>query len=223
MKLSRQQFSKLLQENKLVLSLIGMSNIGKTYWSKELQSMGFRHFNCDDLIETNLAPVLKEFGFLGLEGVSRWMGQPYEEKFAINQQKYLSLEKKAMESIFNQIGNDMVQNTVIDTTGSVIHADKSICAKLRQCSLVIYIEASEDIKEAMFDHYISEPKPVIFEDIFEQKEDETASQSLERCYWKLLNSRSNLYTEYADVVIPRQAIKENARVDHFISLIKQSL
>ncbi len=36
MKLSKRQFDQLLLENQLVISFVGMSNIGKTYWSKKL-------------------------------------------------------------------------------------------------------------------------------------------------------------------------------------------
>ena len=54
MKLSKSQFETLLEENRLVLSFIGMSNIGKTYWSKKLQGVGFKHIDCDDLIEKNV-------------------------------------------------------------------------------------------------------------------------------------------------------------------------
>lgn len=223
MELSKQQLEQLLQENRLILSLIGISNIGKTYWSKKLQDVGFRHINCDDLIKAKLAPVLKELEYSGIEDVSRWMGQPYDDRFSANQQKYLSLEKETMENIFAQIKNGKNQNTVIDTTGSVVHTSRNICAKLKQCSLVIYIEVTENMKEKMFNQYIKEPKPVVFGDVFDPKENETAMQTLKRCYRELLNLRSALYSEYADVIIPRGAIEENMDVNQFISLIKQSL
>jgi len=223
MKLPKLQFEQLFQENQLILSLIGMSNIGKTYWSKKLHDVGFRHINCDDLIEAKLAPVLKKLGYLGIADVSRWMGQLYNERFSANQQKYLSLEKEILEDIFAEIKYGKIQNTVIDTTGSVVHASGNICARLKQCSLVIYIEASEKMKEKMFKQYLKEPKPVVFGNAYDPKDDETTAQTLKRCYRKLLNLRSALYAEFADVIIPRGAIEENMDVHQFISLIKQSL
>jgi len=224
MKLSKRQFDQLLLENQLVLSFVGMSNIGKTYWSKKLHNKGFRHFSCDDLIEAKLEPILNELGYAGIiEDVSRWMGQPYDQKFATNQQKYLSLEREVMEDIFAQVNNGKKQNTVIDTTGSVIHTSRNLCARLKQCSMVIYIEAPESMKEEMFKRYLKEPKPVVFGDIYNPKDNETEMQTLSRCYRKLFNFRSTLYAECADMVIPRGAIKENMHVQQFISLIKQSL
>lgn len=223
MELLKQRLEQLLQENRLILSLIGMSNIGKTYWSKKLHDIGFKHINCDDLIEAKLAPILKEHGYSGIEDVSRWMGRPYDDRFSANQQKYLSLEKETMENIFAQIKNRKMQNTVINTTGSVVHTSRNICVRLKQCSLVVYIEATENMKEKMFNQYIKEPKPVVFGDVFDPKENETVMQTLKRCYRRLLNLRSALYAEYADVIIPRGAIEESMDVNQFISLIKQSL
>jgi len=223
MKLSKQQFEELLKKNRLILSLIGMSNIGKTYWSKKLQDIGFRPINCDDLIETKLVPILKEFGYSGINDVSRWMGQPYDDRFIANQQKYLSLEKEAMKNIFIQIENEKKENIVVDTTGSVIHTGKDICANLTRCSLVVYIKATKNIKEEMFQQYIKEPKPVVFGDVFNLKKNEKASDALERSYRKLLDIRSALYTEYADVIILREIIKKNMNINQFISLIKQLL
>jgi len=223
MKLSRRQFERLFQDNQLVLSFVGMSNIGKTYWSKKLHNIGFGHFSCDDLIEAKLGPSLNELGYAGIEDVSRWLGQPHDEKFATNQQKYLSFEREVMEDIFAQIKNGKKQNTIIDTTGSVIHTGRNLCDRLKQYSMVIYIEASENMKEKMFKQYLEEPKPVVFGDVYNQKEGETSIQALSRCYRKLLDLRSVLYAECADVVIPRGAIGENMLINEFISLLKHAI
>jgi len=223
MKLSKLQFEQLLKNNELMLSFVGMSNIGKTYWSKKLHTIGFRHFSCDDLIEAKLEPILNKLGYAGIEDVSRWMGQPYDKKFAANQEKYLSLEREIMEDIFAQVKNGKNQNTVIDTTGSVIHTNRNICDRLKQYSMVVYIEAPESMREKMFKQYIKEPKPVVFGDIYNPQDNETKMQTLSRCYRKLLDFRSALYTEYADVIIPREVIGENMNVHQFIALIRHSL
>lgn len=223
MNLSRRQFEHHLGENKLVLSLIGMSNIGKSYWSRKLGDVGFVHLDCDGLIEERLAPALKKLGYSGIEDVARWMGRPYDERFVTNQQKYLSFEKETLETIFDRIQNSGNQNTVIDTTGSVVHTGKDTCARLRERSLVVYIEATDDMKEEMFAQYIKRPKPVVFGDVFVKQKNETAIEALERCYRKLLDARSALYTEYADVVIPYGAADHSMTADQFISLIAQSL
>ncbi len=222
MKLSQKQFDYLLKKNQLILSFIGMSNIGKTYWSEKLRGIGFKHVNCDDLIEVKLASYVKTLGS-DIEAVSRWMGQPYDKRFPANQQKYLSFEKEVMEDLFAQSKTEASQNTIIDTTGSIIHTGKNICDKLKKYSLVVYIKETNNMKEKMFNQYIKKPKPVVFGNMFDPKGDETKMQTLERCYRKLLDSRNILYARYADVAIPGDAITKNMHINQFVLLIRQSL
>lgn len=223
MKMSRKQFNYLLEKNQLILSFIGMSNIGKTYWSEKFRNIGFKHVNCDELIEAKLAPYVKALGYSGIEDIARWMGKPYDKRFPANQQKYLAFEKEVMEIFFAQTKNKESQNTIIDTTGSIIHTGKNICDKLRKYSLVVYIKETENMKENMFNQYIKKPKPVVFGNIFDPKNDETKVQTLKRCYRKLLDSRNTLYAQYADAVIPCDSITENMNINQFILLIRQSL
>ncbi|MEK7539146.1 MAG: shikimate kinase [Patescibacteria group bacterium] len=222
MKISQKQFKHLLQQNKLVLSLIGMSNIGKTYWSKKLAELNFQHFNCDDLIETKLAPLLRARGYSGIKDVSRWMGQPYNKRFSENQQKFLELEAEIIKNILAKLKNIRKNNIVIDTTGSVVHLGSSICSLLKKHTLVIYLEATDYLREDMFRSYIKDPKPVVFGNIFRPKNGETHKQSLRRCYQKLLTKRSRLYAKYADIVIPRKSLGKNIDTMKFLSLIKKN-
>lgn len=223
MKLSRKQFDGLLQKNKLTLSIVGMSNIGKTYWSEKLAELGFKHFSCDGLIEAKLASELKARGYSGIRDVSRWMGQPYNKRFSINQWKYLNFEKEVIESIFKKLKNTKKCNAVIDTTGSVVHLGENICSKMKKNSLVIYIEATNAMREEMFRRYLKDPKPVVFGDIFVPQKGETGMQTLRRCYPKLLLQRSKLYAKYADVVIPYRSTGKNTSTEEFISLIRKRL
>jgi len=223
MKLSKSQFETRLEENQLILSFIGMSNIGKTYWSKKLQDIGFRHINCDDLVEQKLAPALKKLGYAGIHDVSKWMGQPYDKRYFANQHQYLSCEKEVMEEIFAEIKNSNKGNIIIDTTGSIIHTGQNIIEKLKQYSLVIYLAASEEMMEAMFKKYREEPKPLVFGDIYNQAQNETQLQALSRCYRQLLNLRGVLYTDCADVVIPQEAIVKDMTASQFFSLIKHAI
>ncbi|MFA6427855.1 MAG: hypothetical protein WCW16_05485 [Candidatus Magasanikbacteria bacterium] len=223
MKLSRLQFQELFDENKLLLSFIGMSNIGKTYWSKKLHEIGFNHINCDDLIEKKLEPALKGLGHSGIADVSRWMGQPYDERFSLNQAQYLLCEEIVMKNILQEMSNGVSQNTVIDTTGSMVHTDRGICRQLREYTMVIYIEESEHAKEKMFRQYLEEPKPVVFGNVYKPHSNETSTQTLQRCYPELLNLRHALYISCADIIIPRDAIDMNMTAHQFISLIQQSL
>jgi len=223
MKLSQKQFDELLKENKLVLSFIGMSNVGKTHWSKKLAKINFEHINCDDLIEARLTLELKACGYSGIKDVSLWMGQPYDKRFSACQQKYLEFEKEVIKQIFAQIKNKKKQNIVIDTTGSFVHTGSDACSQLKKCALVIYIKANDSEKKKMFEQYIKKPKPVVFGDIYATKKGETNKQALKRCYLKLLDLRSVLYAQCADIIIPREVSSQDMDAKQFISLIKKSL
>ncbi|MEK7623365.1 MAG: hypothetical protein AAB408_01700 [Patescibacteria group bacterium] len=86
MKLSKQQFDSAHREQRLVLTLIGMSNVGKSFWSQKLADVGFSRYCCDDLIETKLAPQLLAQGYKGIADVAAWLGLPYEPQFKKHQQ-----------------------------------------------------------------------------------------------------------------------------------------
>lgn len=223
MKLSQNEFKKRRKQNKLVLSLIGMSNTGKTFWSHKMMDVGFYHVNCDDLIESKLGDELKLLGYSGIEDVSRWMGQPHEEHFAVNQQKYLLLEKEVMEEMFAQVANETNQNVVIDTTGSVVHLDKQICFGLKEKTFILCLDTTDDMQEKMFQQYLEQPKPVVFGELYDKHSDETNQQALARSYQKLLEYRRTLYLQYADVVLPREKISPELNANQFLSLIEQSL
>ncbi len=214
----QKNFDELLKNKKLVISLIGMSNMGKTYWSKKLASIGFVHINCDDLIEQKLDKELKKYGYKGIKDVSRWMGQPYEKRFKRNQAIYLSLEKEIMKKILGSLEKD--KNIIIDTTGSVIYTGNEIYKKLRKSSLVVYIKASQKMQGEMFQNYIKNPKPVVFGRVFKKDKKESNFDALGKSYKRLLKERSLLYKKYANVTLPREKIAENLTPKNFISLIK---
>ena len=221
MNLSQQQFEQFLSKNQLVLSLIGMSNIGKTFWSKKLSDIGFTHHNCDDRIEELLSPLLNDLGYSGIADVSKWMGQPYDQQFSERQMKYLFFEEEVLENIFDKIENGTEENMIIDTTGSVIHTRRGLCERLNRLSVVVYLESSEEMKEEMFQKYLKEPKPVVFGNIYSSKENESQTESLGRCYKELLELRSTLYKEHADIVIPFEKNNHDLNAAEFISLIKE--
>lgn len=224
MTLSPQQFEKLLKSQSLVISLIGMSNVGKTFWSEKLSRIGFLHLNCDDLIEAELGPELEKAGYKGIADMAKWLGQPYARQFRRNEKRYLALERKVVKNILRKLAHGVRQNTVIDTTGSIIHTGSSLCLQLKKCSSVIYIEATNQMEEEMFDRYIKEPKPVIWKDIYQQKSPaENHMAALRRCYPMLLKHRSSQYSKYADRTIPYNNIPADIGAEEFLGLVKQSL
>ena len=223
MKLSEEEFEGLLVNNDLAISLIGMSNIGKTYLSWKLNELKFKRFGCDDMIEEKLTDKLEKMGYKGINDVARWLGQPYEKNSLENQKTYLQLEKQALIKIFLFLANGNQENVVIDTTGSLVHTGEDICLQLKEHSLIVYIEASDDMEEQMFEQYLKEPRPVIWGKVFQPQDQEANQETLKRCYPELLDLRSSLYTRYADIIIPYNSLSKDIKAEEFLELIKRSL
>jgi len=221
------EFENRLATGKLRLSLVGMSNVGKTYWSRLLARDGFTNICCDDLIEQKLGHELLELGYVGgIADMAKWLGQPYDERFEANQRRYLQLETDTLREIIASLENDdQSGNIVVDTTGSVVHTDPAIRRKLSELTTVVYLEASGEMRQEMFQLYIAEPKPVVWEDKFNIQAKETNIEALTRCYPELLEYRSGLYEAMSHVTIPWETslAMTGAGVAAFLAYIKSVL
>ena len=204
------------------LSLVGMSGTGKTHWSKQLESKGFRRFGCDEIIESKLRTELARSGLPGgINDVSRWMGQPYEERYTRNSRRYLELEVEAMEEIFGNFEHELPPETdlVIDTTGSVIYVGEPALNRLSSLTTIIYLETPLAVQKEMFKLYHEDPKPVIWGDRFKKREGELNSKALARCYPELLAFRSRRFAEIAEVTLDYQRLRSPGfSVDDFIAI-----
>lgn len=212
------KFQQKLEQGNAAIALIGMSNIGKTFLSKALEANGFARISCDDRIEAMLAEFLQPLGYEGIEAVSQWMGQPYDEQYSQTQQNYLNCERRSLEEIYGR-DHDGDGNLVIDTTGSFVHLDEDFCEQMGEYALRVYVKASEELKKEMFEKYLQEPKPVVFGDQFSRLEGESDLEALGRSYRGLLDFREKLYEENADVVIERSEIPHNCSGEQFLNLI----
>lgn len=187
------------------ITLIGMSNIGKSYWSKKLaEEAGFRRISCDDLIEKRLGPELSELGYQGIHDVARWMGQPYEARYPAASQRYVEVERAVMLDAIATLrkADPHEPPYALDTTGSVIYAGEDVIHELKSLTQVVYIAASSQHVSRLFADYLAMPKPVIWGDAYVCARGETQEDALERCYPQLLSSRARLYERMADVIIP---------------------
>ncbi len=187
------------------VTLIGMSNIGKSHWSRRLaEEAGFHRIDCDTLVERKLAPELAAGGYEGIHEVARWMGQPYDAQYPESSRKYIACERAVMlETIETLRAADPDTNPcVVDTTGSVIYTGEDIVEELKSLTDVIYMAASPQHVDRLFRNYIAVPKPVIWGDVFSRVEGETNEDALERCYAALLSSRARLYERMAEVIVP---------------------
>ncbi len=206
------------------ITLIGMSNAGKSYWSEKLEKeQGYDRLCCDDLIEKKLESILKKQGYSGIEEVSEWMGQPYDKQYKQNSKQYLNCEISVMKEVIKLLENNQKNNKkiVIDTTGSVIYVDRKILSKLAQISKIVHIEIPLFLKKEMIKKYIENPKPVIWGDSYKKNNGETNKEALIRCYPELLDYRSKKYGKYANVTLDYfDVMNKRFNFEKFIRRIK---
>ncbi|MDA2935730.1 hypothetical protein MYX06_00715 [Patescibacteria group bacterium AH-259-L05] len=208
----------------MIISLIGMSGSGKTYWSQKLADQRFYNICCDDLIEEKLAPELNKLGYSGISDVAQWLGQPYDAQFRRNQSMYLEHEKQVTHEILSKIKKEDIGNVVIDTTGSVIYMGRHIMKQLKKYTTVVYLKIPFSLQEEMFKLYFNDPKPVIWKNSFKKKKNETNEQSLRRYYPKLVQYRVQLYEKYADATIDYRMLRSDSFTVHdFLKTIKVQL
>lgn len=203
----------------MIISLIGMSGSGKSYWSKQLEKVGFKRICCDDLIEEKLSEELKKLGYSGIADVSKWMGQPYEPQFKKTSSQYLAYENLVMEEIYSFLEEN--KKIVVDTTGSVIYTNAKTLENLKKLTKIIYLKVPESVEKEMFNLYITDPKPVVWGNSFNKKSAETNLNALKRCYPDLLSYRSKQYEKLAKVTMDYHKLRnKNFGISHFLEEIK---
>jgi len=192
----------------MIITLIGMSGSGKTHLSYRLYELGFERISCDDRIEEKLRSDLLKGGYRGINGVARWMGQPYEADYPVRQAAYLSAEREVVREILNGLTSGKRSKVVIDTTGSVIHIGEDLCRALQASSTIVYLETSLPDLEFLYQEYAKNPKPVVWGEAFHRQADETNMAALARCYKEFFHYRRSLYEKYAAVTIPAPLFRQ---------------
>lgn len=196
MKLNRAEFETRYSSGKLRLAFIGMSNIGKSYTAKRLaRDFDFNLVDIDKLI-------WEELGHDDMAGFAEWQGQPYSEGYSDREEKSIALEAKATRKALT-IDKP---NTILDTTGSVIYTGKQILDELKQTHYVVYIQADIDAMERLKLQYFQQPKPLIWNNYFEQGLGQSDREAVLESYPKLLNARAESYESLADTILSSEYI-----------------
>lgn len=186
----------------MFLTLIGMSGTGKSYWSKKLESEGYKRFGCDDLITERL---VSQLGIADPQdfNMHQWVGYPDEKTHTERARQYLLCEQEVLGEIIQYLSQAKKdKNIVIDTTGSVVYMPDSILNSLRQLTKVVYLDITPQDFDRMLQYYLSNPVAVIWNGIFQPHSTESREETFERCYPQLINSRQQKYRNFAQLIIP---------------------
>lgn len=191
----------------MILTLCGMSGVGKSYWSKKLESAGFIRFGCDDLITTRIA---NDLGFASTVqfDMHQWVGYPDEVTHKERAEKYLQAEENVLKDIFDYLSNTQKgQNIVVDSTGSVIYMPESILKRLQQLTKIVYLDITQQDHEKMLRYYLRNPVAIIWNGFFQPRPGESRLQIFSRCYPLLIKSREEKYRELAHLTVPAETHK----------------
>ncbi|HEY0606237.1 MAG TPA: shikimate kinase [Herpetosiphonaceae bacterium] len=186
----------------MILTLMGMSGVGKTVCATKLAAHGFQVIDCDALLAAKLQAIVADSG-MTLEEIGRWMGFPYEADFRRREALYLACEQNVLHDVLAQTTASAATETncVIDTGGSIIYAEPALLQSLRQHSTVIYLRVPDVLHPQLLSSYLLCPRPLIWNGLFSQTPDEQLQDAFRRCYTQLICHRERLYEQYSHLVL----------------------
>lgn len=205
------------------LCLVGMSGVGKTFWSKRLAACGWIHHDCDAEIGKRLAALAPcGPGEEPVHALGRWMGMPWSDEYERREARYLELEGEVTRAAIEAASADDREH-VIDTTGSVVYLDGALLARLRASCRVVYLRATEAQQDALLRRHLEAPRPVVWAGAFTLREGETPAQALPRCYRELLRRRDRCYLALAHVVLDAETLElRDPGLDAFLRAVRAS-
>jgi shikimate kinase len=196
----------MIAQKKHHWGFIGMSGIGKSYWTKQLGQIGFTAIDCDAKV---IAEVSKQVNipFSTLSEAGTWMQLPNQEGFEQREALFMQCEKQVIERAIDAILNKKIaalsnSRYILDMGGSAIYIGDDILSKLKQNLLLIYFDVSEEVYETMLQNYFANPCPVIWQGKFKRNISQNLADNFLECYANLINYRRNIYLNLADIVIP---------------------
>jgi dephospho-CoA kinase len=160
-----------------VITLMGMSGVGKTHMSLMLGGQGWHHYSCDLEIGTTLmgeeiAQTLGEPNKVtadDLSQLSRYvsrLGELPHDEFKRRQEKYYEAECESLrrlKDVVKQAHKDGYQNVLNDSTGSLCEIDDdTLLDSVDENSLIIYIKANAEEEKAVLQRAQDYPKPMFF-------------------------------------------------------------
>ena len=182
------------------IALIGMSGVGKSHWSHQLENLGYTRWSCDELI----AEKMRDSGHPDLHStrdLARWMGHPFEERYATATATYLDWEDQVIVELCRQLQHPEPTRVVVDTTGSLIYLAAERLQSLRRHARMVYLSTAPEQDARMLETFLEDPKPVVWGESFCPEPQEPEEAALERCYPKLLAARRRAYTRLAHTVV----------------------
>lgn len=191
----------------MLITLIGMSNIGKSYWSNQLTTLGFERFDCDTKIANKLSQQLRE-PTLSLQTIGNWLGLPDTANFKEREAQYLACEAEVMQEAIEYSMENRDRNLVIDTGGSAIYIGEEVFTQLRAFGEIVYLTIPAEVHQTMLQDYLNRPKPLIWNGMFQPMPNENRHKTFSRCYSQLIAQRDRLYEKVCTLKLDYQFYRQ---------------
>jgi hypothetical protein len=156
---------------KRALTLMGMSGVGKTYFSMKLKEWGWDAYSCDyeigkDLlgVDGDLTPedISKLSDFIGMVGDVSKGGLPLDE-FKRRQQMYMDAEIKSLMRVEDEIASGQGAAFVNDSTGSLCEIeDQGVIDFVGARSKIVYIKGTKAQEQDLMERAQAYPKPLYY-------------------------------------------------------------
>ncbi len=183
------------------VSLVGMSGVGKTYWSTRLAEQDFERICCDDLIGEALSTELAARGLgTDLRSLATWKGLPNQEGYAEREQLQIASAQKVMDAVCERL-REASAPVVVDTSGSLVYVSDEALQNLRSLSKVVYIRIDKQKVEELFNDEVLYNRPLVWGNSFRQQKGESLQQAMRRSFRELLRWRAERYAQLAHVTL----------------------
>lgn len=165
-----------------VITLMGMSGVGKTYLSTMLAGQGWYHYSCDYEIGTRFlgGEIEETLGMPNrvsaqdLSQLSTYIGRLGDPakgglslyEFKRRQNQYFNAECQSLVRLPARVSkahSDSFTHVVNDSTGSMCEIDDQILLDMvDENSLIVYIKASAQEEKAVLERARTYPKPLFY-------------------------------------------------------------
>ncbi len=175
MKLSGAEF---LAQPKKAITFIGMSGVGKSHASCQLEEWGWANYSCDYLIGTKyLGELIKSEGEMSaanIENLSDFVGQIGDEEqggttldeFCRRQKLYYVAECDVLRDMPEALGS-ADGHFVCDSSGSLCEVeDEAVLEEVGQKSLIVYLKVRQEGQAEILKRATEYPKPLYFPPAF---------------------------------------------------------
>jgi hypothetical protein len=153
------------------ITLMGMSGVGKTYFSQKLAEWGWGHYSCDVEIGRDLLGLDREMKaedisalheFLGLPGDEARGGLPMAE-YKRRQRLYKNAEIVSLMTLGQRIRGHEGAHFVNDSTGSLVEiTNPDVIDYVGNLTKVVYIKGCGKQKAELIKRATEYPKPIYY-------------------------------------------------------------